>query len=516
MTPSSPNQSSPLVFRFRSLLPALIAIAAFFPLSLSAGETADKVRNFLQVSPDNPFFPVLLLIGFIIALTAFLFPKVGLFVMLFFFLISTDMQVSNGVHSTGRAVSIRIEDIVLLLVSGGWMINRAKTRSLSSFRNVPVNKPIIAMALMIVLATIFGFLKGSVPFARGVLFTLKRLEYFWLFFMTLNIMETDKEVKTATTVLIWLSAFVAVVGVAMYVMMPVSALTGGGTTATSGFGRANTLADFFLIVGGVFVGMLIYSDTRKRMLFYLAICVLCAIVIIMTKSRGAYVSVPPLILTIVLASRSRKTVMTIAVAAILIVMYQIVIFAIDSAPKSNLSAGAAMLTQKHTGDIENQLESIKDVTLKGPEADSSFYARYSAWVNNIDEIFSHPILGHGVGSVPLSYFDCQHVREMYETGLLGFAVFLYMNLSIFIAVLNLFRATDDPFTKGMTCGFMGGQVGMLVHGVSIANFYTIMNMEVFWFVIAMIMVLYHNHQTRHKSLGIEVNAEQNVIENPAP
>ena len=508
MTPRSPNQSSPLVFRFRRLLLAFIAAAALSPLTLSAGETADKIRNFLQVSTDNPFFPILLLIGSLIALMAFLFPRIGLFVMLFFFLISTDMQLSNGVHSTGRSVSIRVEDIVLLLVSGGWLLNRAKTRTLSTFRSVPVNAPIIAMALMIVLATVYGFLRDTVPLTRGILFTLKRLEYFWLFFMTLNIMEGDREVKTATTLLIWLSAFVAVVGVAMYVMMPVSALTGGGTTATSGFGRANTLADFFLIVGGVFLGMLIYSDTNRRMLFYLAISVLCAIVIIMTKSRGAYVSVPPLIFTIVFLSKSKKTVLTLAVAFSLLAMYQGVLFLIDSAPKSHFSEKAEMLTQKHTGDIENQFESIKDVATKGPEVDSSFYARYSGWVNNIDEIFSHPILGHGVGSVPLSYFDCQHVREMYETGLLGFAVFLYMNFSIFIAVLNLFRATDDPFTKGMTCGFMGGQVGMLVHGVSIANFYTIMNMEVFWFVVAMIMVLYHNHQTRHKNIEIRGSAEK--------
>ncbi|NOY74327.1 MAG: hypothetical protein GXP32_00860 [Kiritimatiellaeota bacterium] len=457
------------------------------------------MKNFLQVSPENSFLPVLLLIGFIIALLAFLYPRIGLFVMLFFFMISTDMQLTDGMQSAGRTVSIRIEDIVLLLVSGGWLLNRAKTRTLSRFRRVPVNKPIIAMAIMIVAASIFGFLQDTLPLKRGILFTMKRLEYFWLFFMTLNIMETDKEVKTATIVLIWLSALVAVIGVSMYIIMPVSNLTGGGTTATSGFGRANTLADFFLIVGGVFLGMLIYSDTRRKTIFYLAISALCALVIVMTKSRGAYVSVPPLILTIVAVSKSRKTILTIAVAILLLLTYQVMLLAIDSMPKSNVSEGAEMLVQKHTGDIENQFESIKDVAMYGPKVDSSFYARYSGWTNNIDEIFSHPIFGHGVGAVPLSYFDCQPVREMYETGLFGFCIFLYMNFAIFMCVLQLFRATDDPFVKGMTCGFLGGHVGMMVHGVSIANFYTIMNMEVFWFVVAMLMVFYHNHQAAHQT-----------------
>ena len=480
----------------------LFAFLALSPQALFAGEMTKNVKNFLQISPDNPFLPVLILIGVMVATLSFLYPRVGLFVMLTFFMISTDMQMTDSVRSTGRSASIRIEDIVLVLVSGGWLLNRAKSRTLSQFRSIPINKSIIAMALMIVAATVFGLIQDTVPLTRGVLFTLKRLEYFWLFFMTLNIMRSDKEVKIATIALIYLSALVALIGVYMFVMLPVSALTGGGTTATSGFGRANTLADFFLIVGGVFVGMLIYSDTRRRMLFYLAISALCVIVIVMTKSRGAYVSVPPLIITIIVLSKSRKTLLALGIIIILFLGHQLLLFSLGNASGS-LADGATILTQKHTGDVGNQFESIRDVAVGGPAVDSSLNARYSGWVNNIDEIFTNPILGHGVGSVPLSYFDCQHVREMYETGLLGFGVFLYMNLTIFLCTLALFRATDDPFTKGMTCGFMGGHVGMMVHGVSIANFYTIMNMEVFWFIVALIMVLYHNHQQRAKEELVE-------------
>jgi hypothetical protein len=111
----------------------------------------------------------------------------------------------------------------------------------------------------------------------------------------------------------------------------------------------------------------------------------------------------------------------------------------------------------------------------------------------------YPVLGHGVGSVPLSYFDCHHVRELYETGFIGYLAFLYMNLVIFVTVLNLFYITDDRFVKGVSCGFLGGHIGMLVHGWSIANFYTIMNMEVFWFFVAILMIFYYNHMRRYYS-----------------
>jgi len=477
----------------KTLTAIFFLVCILMPLPASAQPIREEVRNFLAISTTNPFLPVLLLIGTVIAGGAFFSPRSGLIVMLFFMLISTDMQLDQSAQ--GRAASIRLEDIILILVSGGWLLNRAKTRSLSMFRHVPVNKAVVWMALVIIIASLLGYLQGTLPIRRGVLFTFKRLEYFWLFFMTLNIMKTDKEVKFATNLLIWLTIFVSAIGVVQFYLFPLSALSGGGSTATSGFGRANTLADFFLIIGGVVFALLIYVGERRKLWFYLFVTVLVAGVLVMTKSRGAYVSIPPLMLIIVYLSKSKKAILSVVVLGILFFCYLSLMFVL-SLGSTTLSRGGVVLTQKHTGDISNQFASLGDIATKGVTADSSFNARYSAWIDNIPKILQYPVFGHGVGSVPLSYFDCQHVREMYETGLLGFAMFLYMNYVIFMSVLTLFYMTDDPFTKGITCGFLGGHVGMMVHGWSIANFYTIMNMEIFWFLLALIMILYNNHITR--------------------
>jgi len=474
-----------------------LAVCVSLPATLHAAEEADKVRNFLDISPTNPFFPVIILLAACLAVASFFFPRVGLATMLVFMLVSTDMQLGHSVGKAERPVSIRIEDVILLVVSAGWLLNRAKTRTLSLLRSVPVNRPIMAMAAIILLASIVGYLQGTLPSRRGILFTMKRLEYFWLFFMVLNIIKTNQEVKIAFKILLWLTVFISIIGTIQFYLYPLSGLVMGGATATTGFGRANTLADFYLIVIGVFLGALIYAKGKRNVATYLLVTTLCAVAIIMTKSRGAYVSIPPLFATLALVSRSKKTLFYVVTAFGVFVVYILFSLAVKySTP--DVTQGADILTQKHTNDIDHQLTSIKDVAEKGPEADSSFYARYSSWMNNKEEIARHPILGHGVGSVPLASFDCQHVREMYETGLVGFAVFLYMNLAIFIAVLNFFFMTSDPFEKGVSCGFLGGHVAMMVHGVSIANFYTIMNMEIFWFVVALIMVLYHN---RVKAIG---------------
>jgi len=465
----------------------LIFLLAVMPSMAFAAGTGERIRNFLSFSPDNFFFPILLVMGLLLIIGAFLYPRFGLLVMMFFMLVSTDIQLDNSMR---RAPSIRFEDIILLIVSFGWLLNRARNRSLALFKSVPVNKPVLFMACIIVISTIVGFISDSTPMKRGVLFSLKRLEYFWIYFMTLNIMDSNKEVKIAIKILLILTSLIAVVGAIQFFFYPMSGLTGGGATATSGFGRANTLADYYLIAGGVFTGLLIYSKKRNMTIVYLIVCVLCSAAIIMTKSRGAYVSIPPLIITLFLLTRSRKFLMSLIVIFSLFIIYSLTMIFISAS--SSQYDNARILVQKHTGDIENQFESIRDIATKGVESDSSFYARYSSWVNNIDKILQRPFIGHGVGSVPLSFFDCHHVREIYETGFIGYGIFLWMNLIIFLSILKLFQVATDSFSKGISAGFLGGHVAMLVHGWSIANFYTIMNMEVFWFLIALLMILYYN------------------------
>ncbi len=153
-----------------------LLVPAFFllPFGLSAQDAVEQARNFLSFSPENPYFPVVLLLGVSLAMLSFFKPRAGLVVMLFFMLISTDMQISDGTAQTGfdqRSTTIRLEDIVLLIVTGGWLLNRAKTRSLSLFKDVPVNMPILFMSLAIVVSTILGYLQGTLQPTRGGFFS---------------------------------------------------------------------------------------------------------------------------------------------------------------------------------------------------------------------------------------------------------------------------------------------------------------------------------------------------------
>ncbi len=484
----------------------LAALLAVFPFSLHAG-TAGELRNFLAVSHGNPAMPFLLLVGLVCAILTFFKPRVGLMIMLFFIMVSTDMQFSDQ-ETESRAVTLRIEDLLLLLISGGWLINRAKTRNLAFFKSSPVNRAIMPMAVVIVICTIIGCLKSTTDMTRGFLFATKRIEYFWIFFMTTNIIDTEQEVKKVMHLMLGVAGIVACIGVAQFFIFPVSRLAAGGATATTGFGRANTFADFLLILIPVNIGFIIYEKERRRQVFFLCLLTLFSIALVMTKSRGAYLSVPPMVAVLIFFSRNRKMILSLVAIFLIGILYLL----------TNLlvTGKAAHLVTKHYNDIGYQFHSIGQVITEGTQADSSLQARVNAWKRAVPEIIDHPFFGHGVGSKRLGYYDNHYVRELYETGLVGLSAFLFMNAVIFFAALQLFRGSATILGRQLSLGVIGAQAGILVHAFTMSNFYTILNMETFWMLVAMFAVVYHNEtrlrqnrsasETEPENKSVPVNA----------
>lgn len=461
-----------------------VFIAPFTVFSANFEQTVQKYRNFLHIPYDSPFISIYLLLALLLAILSFFKPKIALIAMLFFILISTDIQVDKSANSE-RGVSIRMEDIVLLLVTGGWLLNRAKNRSLSIIKNVPINRGIIVMSLAMIISTLLGFFQDTVPVSRGILFTMKRLEYFWIFFMVLHTIETKEEAVKMLRLTFVAALLVAIIGIVQSFLSPSSPLTGGGTTATAGFGRANTLASFYLVMTGISVGLLVYLEDRREQIFYLASLSVFILAIVLTKSRGAYVSLPPLFFAAyVICKRTKFLFFILNSLAIMALFYLSTFF----------SGDLENLTRIHQDDIKGQFVSIGSVAVKGPEADSSFYARYTACRDIFPKIMDYPFFGHGVGAMFLGYLDNQYFHELYDTGFLGLFALLFFNFTVFIALYHFFHSTDDNFSRGLSMGLIAAQAGILVHGLTITNFYTILNMEAFCVILAIVMIMYYNEK----------------------
>ena len=304
--------------------------------------------------------------------------------------------------------------------------------------------------------------------------------------MTINIIQLEDEGKTCVKLLLIGSVVIASLGLLQQIIAPAA----GGLTTTAGYARANTLGSFLLIMIGISMGMYLY-DTSKLSLIYFGIFVLLLGTLVFTKSRGAYVSVVPLVGIIAYITRSGKliTIMILGLLFVVSLMFMDVIF----------TGKVKLLADLHSDDFTQQFQSISDMATKGLQADSSMAARVAFWKASFPKMLKYPFLGRGVGSIALGTADNQYVREILETGLVGFLCLIYMNIVILAASHRVFVMSKDPLIKGFSAGFLGGHVGMLVHAMTISNFYTILTMEVFWFVTALIMLF--EYAQRHPEVS---------------
>ena len=113
---------------------------------------------------------------------------------------------------------------------------------------------------------------------------------------------------------------------------------------------------------------------------------------------------------------------------------------------------------------------------------------WNLWKNVLTKDFiTHPILGHGVTGY--HFLDAQYPRVLVETGLIGFAFFIWLLVAVFKNALYTYRNTSDPLFSGLSLGYLAGFAAMLAHAVGANTFIIVRIMEPFWFLTAIIIMI---------------------------
>ena len=81
-------------------------------------------------------------------------------------------------EAKGDVLVLRVEDLILTTVAMAWVARTAIFKELGLIRRTPLNAPILAYSVALVVATLLGVFVGNVRAARGFFFVLKYLEYF--------------------------------------------------------------------------------------------------------------------------------------------------------------------------------------------------------------------------------------------------------------------------------------------------------------------------------------------------
>jgi len=411
---------------------------------------------------------LLIITIFVLIVISFLSAEAALYLLIASMLLSPEFIVGDllGKGTGGRGITIRFDDILLVVIGLGWFAKSAIKKDLGLFLRTPLNKPITYYIVACLISTLIGFAMGRLNLNTGLFYVLKYFEYFIVYFMAVNHLRDKEQIKRFVMAMLAVCMVICVVS-----MLQIPA--GGRVTAPfeGEVGEPNTLGGYLVLMLSITLGLLVTSNSTKRKTFLGILVVLIIIPLLATLSRSSWLAAVPMLLALIYFSK-RKLLIVVPVVIIAL----IVPFVMPHVVKERALFTVAQ--RQHAGQIE-----IGNIRL-----DTSTSARIDAWKNVLTKDFiKHPVIGHGVTGY--RFLDAQYPKILIETGLLGFIAFLSLMFAIYKEALNAYRNTSDPFFSGISLGYLAGFIAMLVHAIGTNIFVIVRIMEPFWFLTAMIIMI---------------------------
>jgi O-antigen ligase len=432
--------------------------------------------------------PLLIIaVGILVGLLVFFKPTLGLGIVLLSTLFLPELNVGSIATGTGgtKDIGLRPEDFFIILVALGWLANSVLRSQSPSIIYTPLNIPILVLSIVMIVTTILGVMQQTTTITAGFFYTLKRIQYFVVFFLVIGNIKTLKDVKRSVSLLLIFS-----VGVAIWSIVDYFFFSKGGRIAGPFMrsGQPPILGGFFLII--IFLGIgffLTYKNFRDKIPMVI-IVILSFLVIIFTRTRSSYVGA--FIGLIIFSIIFKKSYLLVIPILLIILMNYI-----------------------FPPPVAETIHSIRGVWQRGEKEEASYApswdARVSTWQYILPVIVKRPFLGYGLGSYSLSWIDNQYVLDAVSMGILGLSVFIWLLVRIFLSVYPFTRfkdvASEDKqnsdiefdynYVSALSLGYLGGLIALLIQGVAVTNFYNIRTMIPFWFLTGLVMITNYLYQT---------------------
>ncbi len=405
--------------------------------------------------------PLILVLGIIVFILTLVNTEAGLAILIFSMLLSPEIIVGEV---PGRDIVIRIDDLLLIIITFAWMAKTAINKGLALFTKTPLNKIIIVYVLVCVIATLRGVALGFVVPEKGFFYVLRYIEYFLLFILVANHIHSKKQIKFFLGTFFITCAIVSVYGL---IQIPL------GVRVSAPFegqvGEPNTFGGYLLFIFCLALGISLKKAPRNLKYALGGLIVLISLPFLYTLSRASYLAIIFSFITFIFFSK-RKLVLAA-------VMFTIIVSVLIIRPE------AVLERVKYTFSIED--ESLARVG--GVYLDYSSSARIFSWLDGIKAWKKTPILGRGITG--FAFLDGQYIRILPELGMVGFLVFLWLLWTIYKNSLGIYRQMDDGLYKGLALGYLAGFIGLAIHALTANTFILIRVMEPFWFVTGIIMML---------------------------
>ena len=440
---------------------AIFLVAIISTLTILAG---------MFISQVTIYTSFIALAALIVAIICFVNTEIALYILIIAMLLGPQFVVGGGAETVairGRALTLRIDDLLLIVIGASWFAKTSIKKELGLFLKTPLNRPIAYYFIACLVSTILGVMMDRVKPTLGFFFILKYFEYFIVYFMAVNHLQEKKQIERFVLTLLLVCFIVCVIGM---LQIPSGVRVSAPFEGTEG--EPNTLGGYLVLMLSITLGLLLTRGLKKFRLFFYVLVTFILITLAATLSRSSWISLIPMLLTLFYFSKRK---MFIMITLLLLLVASPILL-----PKSVLERAFFTIGQpKEAGQIQ-----IGNVRI-----DTSTSARIESWKKVLfKDFYKNAILGYGVTGY--TFVDAQYPRVLLETGILGLITFLLLIRAIFKNAVYAYRNTkDDPSFNGLALGYLAGLMAMLVHAIGTNTFIIVRIMEPFWFLTAMIIMI---------------------------
>jgi O-antigen ligase len=410
--------------------------------------------------------PLLAAVASILFLSTLLHVEAGLIILIASMLLSPEIPIGGaggaGIEGS-RSVILRTEDLVLLLVGFAWIARMAIHKDLGAIRRTSLNTCIFAYSACCLFSTLVGIEAGRVRPLVGLCFVAKYVEYFIIFFITVNYVRTPAHLRR---LLLAVLATTAIIAAYAWWQIP------SGVRPTAPFegpeGEPNTLGGYLVLIFSVACALALTLPPALRRLRRFGLIL-------------ALFVVPPLLATL---SRSSWVALLVALAAL-------AVFATERRKLIGcVILAGTILFFVHPQSVEDRVlytfqgedQSVEVGRLK---LDSSSSARLSSWGDALRGFVKHPVTGWGVTGY--GFLDAQYFRILVELGAVGFGAFVLLIGALGRSFHRAFSTLSDPVSRALALGMLAGLAGLLGHAIGTNTFLLIRIMEPFWLLTGLVV-----------------------------
>lgn len=398
------------------------------------------------------------------------------FVTLFFIMFVPKINLFN---IPGTSTGIRIEDFLILLSFITYVLT-SKNKKINYKKNKNIVYVFVFYILVCIISTLFGSLNNYVSISMGIVYTMRKIEYFVMFFIGYEFSMENEKFDKLLKISVIFNFFIVLLQKFQIIGSFRNAAYGNLITDrfSSIFTGSYELTSFLLLI----MPFIFLKNIKIKVkdIFYLSIIL---IILVLSESRTSMMLFFLMIVLMFIREKGKNKfnfVLYIIFGSIFVFYLLLNGNLLSFLPRTsdlNLKNVKNAITYSwNNRSIYDYIHNYSSIPVY-PYGDLSFNIRIKNWLCLIDGFIKNPILGMGM-SIVRNASDGGYVRLLSEVGVLG----AFAWLTLLKKIYNHLKTDNYKFKSYRYC-----IISILLGAVFIDLFDASKIMCMFWFILGYVL-----------------------------